>query len=137
MTHLCKRFLYYTGYSHGHVRWIVFYPFFRIVFYPIFWIVFYPFFGQFSILFFSDSFLSYFWIEFYLFFGQFRKNCKKSKKGQNSIQKQDRKLSEKNKIENYPKKGIENYPKNRIENYPKKRIENYPSHMARAIVSLQ
>ena len=104
---------------------------FSILFFGQFSILF---FGQFSILFFSDSFLSYFWIEFYLFFGQFRKNCKKSKKGQNSIQKQDRKLSEKNKIENYPKKGIENYPKNRIENYPKKRIENYPSHMARAVV---
>ena len=92
-----------------------------------------PFFGQFSILFFSDSFLSYFWIEFYPFldFLQFFLNY--LKKRQNSIQKQDRKLSEKNKIENYPKKRIENYPKNRIENYPKKRIENYPAHMAMAI----
>ena len=39
-------------FSPGHVRWIVFYPFFRIVFYPIFRIVFYPF----------------FWIVFYLIF---------------------------------------------------------------------
>ena len=91
--------------SPGHVRQIVFYPFFRIVFYPFFQIV--------------------------------QKKYKKSKKGQNSIQKEDRKLSENKKIENYPKKGIETrYPENRIENYPKKRIENYPSHMARANISL-